>query len=593
MVKLLIYLALLALGAHGLARMADRARWITGFALAFYLPLVPAFLLDAFAQVAITPAVLLGCAAACAALAQLLGRRFPVPPSDPLPRSRRLLALGALGLSAIVFWAVGPLFGYDAFLYHLPIAQHFADTGHLPVAPVTSAFDLPDGYPPLHYMGNGALWLAQGGREHVTVRLLAMAFNLGFIVLIACEAGAAAALLAAAAPAYVEFLHAAGTDLPLAVLQLVWAFRARAYLEHRRAGDAVLAALALALSLWLKYQALTVWAAGLVGLAAIRAPRALWIGHAAALVAFVPFLIRNAIHFHNPVFPAGGHGVDPWLLEHFGGHLRAGASLALLQSGAAWLVLCPALWLLLLSKSSSPADRFLRVTCWTAIALWLALWVRPASMPGRFLLPVLGIAAALAAPHWLEHERSPRGSLIACLALAQVAWLFFGTYQEPPQKSAYRALAFVLRDGHPGLLALALLTRHRRLVVLALALPLAFQCADKERWLVQKLARHGWLFHRSFDPDRVEYAYLANLPAGSRVFAVGGLPDLLPANVRHFESLEARDQGLTGITHVFVDEVVAASLPDFQLFKPALAPMERVLHEPHRMSVYRVVQSPR
>ncbi len=612
---LLAYLSLVALSAHGLARMTDRARWLQALPIAFYLPLVPALLLDAFAAVPLSPTVLLACAAACALAAQALGRACPVPPAPaPLPRSPRALALAAFALSAIGFWSLAPLFGYDAFLYHLPIAEHVARTGHLPVT-LASVFDLPDGYPPLCYLANGALWLLAGVREHVSVRLLGMAFNLGFVMLIASEAGLAAALLAAAAPAYVEFLHAIGTDLPMACLSLIWAFRARAYLEHRRAGDAVLATLALALSLWTKYQALTLWAAGLAGLLAVRAPRALFAGQTLALAAFLPFLARNALTFANPVFPAGGHGIDPWLLEHFAAHVRAGAGLDLLLSGLLWLGLCPALWLLFVSKPSTRSDRFLRVTCWTAVLLWLALWVRPASMPGRFLLPVLGLAAALIAPHWLELERSPRDSphllrLAACLLLAQALWIGWGRYQEPPQKSAYRAVAFVIRDGHPGLLALALLVHRaratlttRRALVATLALPLVFQCLDKERWLVQKLVRHGWVAQRSFDPDRVEYPFLAALPAGSRVLAVGGLPDLLPRDVVHFESLAQRDLveastpaaaraalARRGITHVFIDEVVAASMPVYQhgALRESLAAAERLLHEPNRMSVYRL-----
>ena len=602
----LIYLALVATQAM-LLTDRNRGRTLLHTApVAFYLPLVPVFMLDAFLGMAITSTRLVLSALVCALFSGLRKRDHTIAlgmPSSP-PR-----ALIALALATIAFWLVAPLFGYDAFLYHLPIAGELFRTGHLPTA-VTSIFDLPRGYPPLCYLANGALWILGGAREHVSPRLLAIAFHLGFVMLVASEAGLPAAWLAATSPAYVEFLHPIGTDLPMACLGLIWAFRARA-------GDAPLAALALALALWTKYQALTFWAAGLAGLVLTGAARPLVLGHLLALAAFVPFLIRNALVFGNPVFPAGGAGVDPWVLANLAPHLRAGAGLDLVVSGLVWLGLCPALWLLLLSKPSEPGERFLRITCWIAVALWLALWVRPASMPGRFLLPVLGLASALAAPHWLELERSPRESrllprFVTALVVAQVAWLAAGTYQEPPHKSAYRAVAFVLRDGQPGLLAVALLLHRtcatpttRRVLVGALAVPLVFQCLDKERWLAQKLLRHGWVADRSFDPDRIEYAYLAR--PGARVLAVGGLPDLLPGDALHVEALAQRDlleaptapaalEALArrGVTLVFVDEVVAASLAVYQrsALRQALTQCERVLHEPDRMSVYRVVPSP-
>lgn len=635
---LLAYLALVLFIARGLVRMTGTLKAGTcaayGLPLAFFMPLYPAFLLDAFAGVAITRAVLLGSAAALALLAHALPHPpgEPAPAPAPLPRSPRALALALLALTIILFWIVGPLFGYDAFLYHLPIADELARTGHLPGAPITSIFDLPRGYPPLAYLANGTLWILQGTREHVTPRLMAMLFHLGCVLLLAVELGGTRGLVSAwlfaTAPAYVEFVHAIGTDLPMAYLCLAWALRARAFLERGRPGDLVLAGLALTLALWTKYQALTFWAAGLAGVLAIRS-RPLARVHLLALAAFLPFLARNALHLGNPVFPAfadamGGAGLDPWTLEHLAGHVRASAGLALATSGLVWLGLCPALLIDLLDRrrDPSPADPLFRVTLWISTALWLVLWVRPASMPGRFLLPVLALAAARAAPGWLELESCPRESpllprLVLALLLAQLAWLAgtLGTGLAAPQEaphSAYRALAFVLRDGHPGLLALALMFHRarftrvsRRALVAALAVPLTFQCLDKQRWLVQKLARHGWIAHRSFDPDRIEYAWLAReLPPDAKLLAVGGLPDLLPRNTLHLESAHQRDlleaptpelarQRLLarGITHVFVDEVVAGTLPLYRGGQLKRALTDRLLHEPGRMSIYRVLRT--
>jgi hypothetical protein len=716
LLPLLAYLIVALVVARGLVRVLYRPGELAPWeAVLFVLPVAPflplplVFAADCLAGVPISRATLVGAAVLLAVVLHVVpgatGRGAAgVPPAPPrwpdAPANARRSLLWLLLLSVVLFWCFAPLFGSDLFLYHLPWADELARTGHLPLDVTRSATDSAAAYPPLVYMAYAASWILTGVREHVTPRALAILFHIGLVVLVlrglgGGERGLAAAWLLAASPPFVGFVHLVGTDFPMAFFAAGWALCVRGAL--RRPGDAGLAALHMALCLWTKYQALTLWAAGLLAVAvtpgitpAVR--RRLLAGHAVAMLVFAPLLARNAITLGNPVYPAlaellGGRGLDAWTMQHLLDNARIDRGVA--GRGALGLVLAglnPALWLVAIgaacaaptvgtraerapARSGSPSSAGERTGCepasggpaasgpgppeagaeavadpeqvarrlWAAalaayLLLWALLWVRPYARPERFLLPATVLAAALAGGTWhrlalagREHRRAAF-ALAAGLLAFQAAYVELGLVrrsvplQEPVTwppggaRDAYRIGAALVRDGQPGLLALAVAAHAcvaapvtRRIMHVALAGPLTFQCLDKGRWLVQKVMRHGWVAHLKSDPDQTESAWMAeHVPQGAKTLTVGGLRDLLPRAVVPLESIHQRDlleapsgEELRrrmlerGLTHVFVDEVGGRAFELFRdgtvgrsLSRPDL--FERLHHRPGRATVYRV-----
>ncbi|MBI4864717.1 MAG: glycosyltransferase family 39 protein [Candidatus Riflebacteria bacterium] len=569
-------------------------------------------------------------------------------PLDPATTGLKLLLL-----SVVIFWALSPLFSYDLFLYHLPFAEELARTGHLPTDVSGSLIHMTRAYPPLVYMAYGGCWVLCGGREHVSPRALAIAFHLGIVALVMAGAGGgrrglSAGWLLAASPPMVAFLHLIGSDLPMAYFCLAWALLVHSHLQRGRRSDLVLASLHLSLALWTKYQSLTFFVAGLAAIVTAGglpagARRRLVGAHLVALALFVPFLARNAMLFGNPVYPAlpellGGIGLDRWTLDNLVSVVQAPPGWTRIATGLIMLGLVPAFWLLVAGRDWSrmgrrdPVSRFFATLIVSFLAIWTVLWIQPLSHPERFLLPVVAVAAWLAAPLWEGLAWFPaqngRPLLVVAVGLATfqalyfigVGWLGWGAFQEPlpagalSGKALYRLVGFLARDVQPLWLALALLLNRRlhsqrsqALLVLVLSGPLIFQCADKLRWMTQKISRHGWVAHLRYDPDRLEYPWMdAHLPEGARLLTVGGLPDLLSRPAVPLESSAQRDLSeapteeefrvrLTrrGISHVFVDEVMAGHLPLYTagvaaraLHRPDL--FDRLFVEPGRASVYRV-----
>ena len=363
---------------------------------------------------------------------------------------------GGSVLAPLVLLALYPPFAFDETLYHLPMAQAFAESGSMPFLP---DLRMPV-FPPLTELLAAALLLLAGDVATHLVQLLATLAAAALLVAWGRrEHSPAAGWLAAAfflgGPVVV---HLSGTVLvePLLALFTTGAFFCvRRFLSGERQGWLIAAGLFAGSAAAVKYLGLITIAGAVLTLLLTRGERRLrnaLVFCAVTTLFLAPTYLRLTVLTGNPVFPMlpGLFGSTPWAPGPAGEAESVGEAVSRLatlpwdvvarrhQAGwqppfTPWLL--PALPLIALA-----AVRDRRVRWLTGLSsLWLAAY---AVLPpdARYLLapwPLVALAAGLVAAGRLALR--PLLAMALGIALFLPGWLYAGwrvARQGPPPATA-------------------------------------------------------------------------------------------------------------------------------------------------------------
>ncbi len=254
-----------------------------------------------------------------------------------------LTAITALLLLLALLNALAPPFAWDALLYHLVGPQRYLAAGRIVTLPDNHFMGFPQGAELVYGVAMSLL-----GRDtaaapvHYLFGLLALLATAGLVRRYADDsAGWLAAVLLVGGFSLWALFGAPYVDLA------VMAYGAAAFAsivcwgETRRTGWLVMAGLCAGLALGVKYTAVALLLALAVYIAvravALHAPRqlvrnVLILGGVAAL-AFVPWMVKGILLYHNPVYPYFFGGVN-WDAERTRTFNTSGTGL--LGSGSEW-----------------------------------------------------------------------------------------------------------------------------------------------------------------------------------------------------------------------------------------------------------------
>jgi len=334
-----------------------------------------------------------------------------------------LAAIAILIVLMFVHSVIVPINKYDAFLYHLPIAQETFLTGNFPSDITPSILSYEKAYPPLGYFAYSLFYIVEGTEDLLIAKLLPYIFgvlSMGVIYLLSRkilkrsnEEAIAGVLLGLAAYYFSNLFTSENTDIIMGFYFLGGVYFLVKHLQTNQARYLYVMTLMLAFSYWTKFVAL----AGIlaVGLVIVWKIKSLNIRHVVGAgviggILILPHAIRNWILVGNPVYPAFGSIIGGKLLNEWtiGNIIERSQPIPFSQTPfdlffrfAVLVVPFLVVWLMYYKKNL--ADKYVAY----AVLIYFALWASLLRNPGlentyRYMFAAVMLGAMLAAPVFMD-----------------------------------------------------------------------------------------------------------------------------------------------------------------------------------------------
>lgn len=228
-----------------------------------------------------------------------------------------------------------PIYRWDAFLYHLPIAKQTFLTGFFPSNITTAEFLYENAYPALGYFNYALFYFAAGKEALLIPKVIPLIFGLLMLLVVYflsqevfndSKKSVSAVILFLASYYYSQMLVFENTDVFLGFYILSAFYFLIKSIKESTFSYYPLIALMLVFSFWVKYTALlAIFIVGVVSLIFFYSKKTIDLKKMAISIIvgllILPILIRNYLITNNPIFPSmpqifGGVGIEPWYVEN-------------------------------------------------------------------------------------------------------------------------------------------------------------------------------------------------------------------------------------------------------------------------------------
>jgi hypothetical protein len=364
-------------------------------------------------------------------------RNLPYPPGTDgtadvdAPSFYQRLCFVSIMAALVIFFTykiMAPVYFWDAWSYHLPIAERIFADGKLPGDIGLGSQELSNAYPafiPILYGIENVLF----GRPHYWfIKIISFAFAwLGcFLVyrisqlVFARDRGSAlgAVIICLSMEMFLFYSVFASNTIVMSFFCLGAVYFYAHYLIGADDRWLYLIGVSLGFAYWVEYSGALFAAVFLLALLVTHTPPSRRKGAVLprmgvrgfmkiclpAFCVVLPHLGRNLLFFGNPVYPAlagtlGGKNIDAWAMQH-STNLPGLQGLALWFDVLHWGFLAPLFFLLYLFRRKwwkSPLELFVITLCFAYYVAYLLFLRYPPTVgdSSKFLLPILCLAAAL------------------------------------------------------------------------------------------------------------------------------------------------------------------------------------------------------
>jgi len=327
-----------------------------------------------------------------------------------------------------------PMKNWDAFVYHLPFAEHIAETGNLPSDASPSYNRMTSAYPPMMFIYYALVWNTSDNFNLFIPRLICLMFALSLFMLqgifgkeyLGWSFSRIFFIFIIELSCYSVWnsIIDENTDIPYTFFCFAGLYFSMAFLVRKDLKLLFVSSCFSSLACWTRYHGF-VWIAVLTSsliIYSIVTDRARYLSilkyMALCLVVptiiTAPFLIRNYLLYNNPVYPGfpslmGGYQMSEWVLENIVPFYHPSG----LFSGISLLTVLRLVFLLpvvlavmeskALLKSNNSCLKHLGIIGILYFIAWLAVMIAPNSGdPMRFLLPALIIFSFTGSEFWFK-----------------------------------------------------------------------------------------------------------------------------------------------------------------------------------------------
>jgi hypothetical protein len=412
---------------------------------------------------------------------------------------------------------LGPIRGWDAYYYHIPLSREIAQSGSLPTHVSPSYQEMVRAYPPLIFLEHASAIAISTPDATTSFAWLHIIYAFGLLLLLFYTArrmfgysylgGLSAVLILLGTELFLSLVSEENIDMGFTFFLLISLFFLLYFFQSRRYLYAVVSGIFLGFSAWTKYHGF-IAVALVVGLLAVFAIRhqnkagllraALLVGSMSTLLA-APFLIRNWIDFGNPVYPMlgsvlGGVNISDWSMTFVTPFTAPQLfysfdwSIVFNSGILSFALFCS--WLAIRNNLNSLGTRFFAIFSIMYTIAWVAIMRAPHSGMDRFLLPSVAIFSLLSGQlvaRVVSGERTAILRTIIIVGLFAVMQIFaFPLGSARPFFTLLRAAAFAypLLFVVAGLVVLWLF-RHMQGKRLVCAMILFFLCIPGRTFLFQ------------------------------------------------------------------------------------------------------------
>ena len=328
----------------------------------------------------------------------------------------------------LTYKIMAPVYFWDAWCYHLPIAEKIFHSGQLPTDVSLTSAEIVNAYPAFIPILYGIEDIAFGYPHYWLIKIISFVFAWFSCLLVyrICRSGLnddigsalSAIIICLSMEMFLFYSVFASTSIAMNFFCLGAVYFLVRYHLDRNDRFLYLIGLNLGFAYWVEYPGALFSAVFILALLLLRmtqpsregiTPLRLWLTEATkicipAFCIALPHLVRNLLLFGNPVYPAlagflGGKNIDAWAMQH-STNLPGLKGFALWFDVLHWGFLAPLFFVLYLfrRKWRESSIELFSVVLYLAYYVAYLLTLRYPPTVGdssKFLLPILCLAAAM------------------------------------------------------------------------------------------------------------------------------------------------------------------------------------------------------